>query len=218
MPLMPSTAASFTGRRSLLARAVGSLGAVCGVGGSGAAAAGCSAGAGSGDGSDAGSDGERTPEVRQLRASAERRSRTLLRHYDGTADAHAGLTEALKPLRAAVARHVEALADEHSKGSEHGKDDRGGEHGGSAGAGSGSTSTSKGAGAHPKVSVPEKEKAALDALADAERRTARAHTADLADAPPELAALLASVAAAGSAHAYLLGRGKGELEKPEGGS
>jgi hypothetical protein len=214
MPLTPSSVVVFTGRRSLLARAVGSLSAVCGVGALGAAA-GCSADGGSGGGSGSGSDGERTPEERQLRASAARRSRALLRRYDGTADVHASLAEPLKPLRAAVARHAQALADEQgakggSDGGSGGGKGRGSEEGARDRAGS------KESEVHPKPAVPKEEKAALDALADAERRTAREHTAALADAPPELAVLLASVAAAGSAHAYLLSRGTKGLEKPEG--
>ncbi|WP_338323720.1 hypothetical protein [Streptomyces orinoci] len=52
---------------------------------------------------------------------------------------------------------------------------------------------------------PGDEKAALGALAEAERRTTEAHTAALAAAPGELARLLASIAAAGAAHTYLLG-------------
>ncbi|MEU1820541.1 hypothetical protein ABZ543_35990 [Streptomyces roseifaciens] len=52
--------------------------------------------------------------------------------------------------------------------------------------------------------VPGDEKEALAALADAERRTADSRTKALGSAPPELARLLASVAAAGAAHAYLL--------------
>lgn len=50
--------------------------------------------------------------------------------------------------------------------------------------------------------------ATLGALADAERRLADARATALLDAPPELARLLASVAAAGAAHVILLiGRG-----------
>ncbi|MFC5721089.1 hypothetical protein ACFP1Z_13010 [Streptomyces gamaensis] len=52
--------------------------------------------------------------------------------------------------------------------------------------------------------VPGDEKAALAALADAERRAGDARTAALDAAPPELARLLASVAAACAAHAFLL--------------
>jgi hypothetical protein len=48
---------------------------------------------------------------------------------------------------------------------------------------------------------------ALKNLAGAERRTTEAHTAALMDAPPELARLLASLAAASAAHAYLLTEG-----------
>ncbi|RDG34978.1 hypothetical protein DVH02_27795, partial [Streptomyces corynorhini] len=49
--------------------------------------------------------------------------------------------------------------------------------------------------------------AALKALAAAERRTSDAHTGALATASPELARLLASLAAANAAHAYLLTEG-----------
>lgn len=45
---------------------------------------------------------------------------------------------------------------------------------------------------------------AVKELAAAERHTADAHTVTLLTAPPELARLLASIAAAGAAHAYLL--------------
>ncbi|WP_394342159.1 hypothetical protein [Streptomyces spongiicola] len=44
-------------------------------------------------------------------------------------------------------------------------------------------------------------------LAAAERRTADGHAAALSAAPPEYARLLASVAAAGAVHAYLLTEG-----------
>ncbi len=55
--------------------------------------------------------------------------------------------------------------------------------------------------------VPADATAALKALALAEKRASDAHTAALADAEPELARLLASIAAAGAAHAYLLANG-----------
>ncbi|MFD5750625.1 hypothetical protein [Streptomyces sp. NPDC127033] len=48
---------------------------------------------------------------------------------------------------------------------------------------------------------------ALKELASAERRTCDTHTATLMEAPPELARLLASLAAASAAHAYLLTEG-----------
>ncbi|MCP9962361.1 hypothetical protein LUX05_15075 [Streptomyces somaliensis] len=55
--------------------------------------------------------------------------------------------------------------------------------------------------------MPAEPGAALGELAALAARTAAAHTAALAGAPPELARLLASVAAAGAAQAYLLGAG-----------
>jgi hypothetical protein len=55
--------------------------------------------------------------------------------------------------------------------------------------------------------VPAAAPAAVKALAVAERRTSDAHMAALVDAEPELARLLASIAAAGAAHAYLLSKG-----------
>lgn len=54
-------------------------------------------------------------------------------------------------------------------------------------------------------SVPTGAAEAVAALVDAERRTADARTRALRDAPPELARLLASMAAAGGVHVYLLG-------------
>ncbi|MET7618774.1 hypothetical protein [Streptomyces sp. NPDC005408] len=59
----------------------------------------------------------------------------------------------------------------------------------------------------PPVPVPPDAPAALRSLAAAERRTSDAHAAALLDAEPELARLLASVAAAGAAHEYLLTKG-----------
>lgn len=56
----------------------------------------------------------------------------------------------------------------------------------------------------PPPPVPADANAALKALATAERHTADAHSAALVDAEPELARLLASIAAAGATHGYLL--------------
>ncbi|OEJ94156.1 hypothetical protein [Streptomyces thermolilacinus] len=72
----------------------------------------------------------------------------------------------------------------------------------------GTASAGSGGGAFPR-GVPAEPGAALGELAALASRTAAAHTAALAGAPPELARLLASVAAAGAAHAYLLGEGGG---------
>jgi hypothetical protein len=55
--------------------------------------------------------------------------------------------------------------------------------------------------------VPDSEKEALAALAKAERKLAGTRAKALVTAPPELARLLASVAACGGAHVYLLEEG-----------
>jgi hypothetical protein len=55
--------------------------------------------------------------------------------------------------------------------------------------------------------VPVREKDALAELATAERTLADERTKVLVQAPGELARLLASVAAAGAAHAFLLTEG-----------
>ncbi|MGW0896764.1 hypothetical protein ACWD0G_07165, partial [Streptomyces goshikiensis] len=68
-----------------------------------------------------------------------------------------------------------------------------------------SASAPAGAAAAPSAAaVPAKPAEALTALADAERSLAEARTVSLAGAPGELARLLASVAACGAVHAYLL--------------
>lgn len=68
-----------------------------------------------------------------------------------------------------------------------------------------SASAPAGAAAAPSAAaVPAKPAEALTALADAERSLAEARTVALAGAPGELARLLASVAACGAVHAYLL--------------
>jgi len=57
------------------------------------------------------------------------------------------------------------------------------------------------------VSVPTNERDALADLAAAERALADRRAKALLDVPGELARLLASVAAAGAVHAYLLTEG-----------
>ncbi|MFI9719609.1 hypothetical protein ACIHFE_08120 [Streptomyces sp. NPDC052396] len=124
----------------------------------------------------------RAPDGSTLRARAARRSAELLGRYDATLAAHPALAPRLRPLRDQVARHVQALGTPTA-------------------APSASPATTPAA----SPTAPGDEKAALEALADAERRTTEAHTAALANAPGELARLLASIAAAGAAHTYLLG-------------
>ncbi|MFE2230761.1 hypothetical protein [Streptomyces kronopolitis] len=129
----------------------------------------------------------------RLRRNSARDSTALLARYDATLRAHPSLEPRLRPLRAEVARHAEAFGEERTApdGPAH-----------EAGA---SSSGPPPRGARPSAPpVPQDERAARTALADAERRLAGTRTEALAAAPPELARLLASVAAAGAAHAYLL--------------
>ena len=142
---------------------------------------------------------ESSAPARRLRAQAVRQSATLLASYQATLHAHPELADRLTPLRRAVAQHLRALrqdpaTDGASPGGTPGQVRDGDEHQAEERAGRSA----------PPHRVPDEPRAALRALADAERRTADARLAALATAPPELARLLASVAAAGAAHAYLL--------------
>jgi hypothetical protein len=165
-------------RRSLLASAAGA-----------ALLVGCSSGSKDSDGGTGGS-----PSVAErARARAARDSRGLAERYDAVVAAHPALAERLAPLRAEVVRHVEAF-------------------GGSSAERSATTSPApEVAQASPSVSpsatVPANERDALAELAAAERTLADRRAKALLDVPGELARLLASVAAAGAAHAYLLTEG-----------
>ncbi|MFJ9040054.1 hypothetical protein ACIRF8_26155 [Streptomyces sp. NPDC102406] len=140
---------------------------------------GCSAG---GDESAGGGRGApAATREKRLRARAARESADLLGGYDEALAAHPSLAARLDPLRAEIQRHVEAF--------------------GGAGAPSAlapSTST-----------PPVAEKDVLKALAAAERALSDRRMTTLADpaTPAEHARLLASVAAAGAGHAYLLTEG-----------
>lgn len=166
-------------RRSLLAVAAPAL-----------LATGCSGGSAGSGASDGGTG--RPSAADRARARAARDSAALAARYDAVVAGHPKLAERLRPLRAEVLRHAEAF--------------------GGAGKGSPSPSTSpspspSGSGAasvpspHP---VPGKAQDALAELAAAERELADRRTEALLDVPGELARLLASVAAAGAAHVYLL--------------
>ncbi|MFE0044753.1 hypothetical protein [Streptomyces albireticuli] len=174
-------------RRSVLAGGAAALTA-----GAATLLTGCSDGA-------AGRDAERGATAERLRAAAGRDSVALLERYDATVRAHDGLAERLRPLRDGTARHAEAFGVRAP-----GPARSGGTAGAPGDSGDGDTADAP-ASSGATAGVPGDEKAALAALAAAERRTADARTAALAGAPPELARLLASVAAAGAAHAYLLG-------------
>lgn len=143
---------------------------------------------------------EHSSAAERLRKRSARDSTTLLARYDATLAAHPGLESRLRPLRSEVARHAEAFGDERATASPGG----GASDGPAQDAGAPASGPSP-HGARPSgPPVPGDERAARSALADAERRLADTRTKALIAAPPELARLLASVAAAGAVHAYLL--------------
>jgi hypothetical protein len=148
--------------------------------------AGCSAGA-----EDSGpAGGSRPSAADRVRARAARDSRGLAERYDAVIAAHPKLAGRLGPLRAEVVRHEEAFG-----GAAAAPTPPGTASSGPSATASATTST---------AAVPAKEKDALAELAAAEREIADRRTRALLDAPGELARLLASVAAAGAAHVYLL--------------
>ncbi|MEU7473236.1 hypothetical protein AB0A94_32785 [Streptomyces sp. NPDC044984] len=149
--------------------------------------AGCSAGS-----EDPGASGGSRPSAAdRARARAARDSRELAERYDAVVAAHPKLAERLRPLRAEVVRHAEAFGDTAEPSP------------------SPSSSGSGAPAASPPAAVPAKEKDALAGLAAAEREISGRRTEALLDAPGELARLLASVAAAGAAHVYLLTEARG---------
>lgn len=133
----------------------------------------------------------------ELRRRLAARSTALLGEYDAVVLRHPALRDRLAPLREAVAAHAGALSGTAASPPPASPP-------ASSGAPSGAPAT---ASAIAGGSVADDPAAALRALAASERRTSAEHTASLMDAEPELARLLASVAAAGSAHAYLLTKG-----------
>ncbi|MEU9377646.1 hypothetical protein AB0D94_28275 [Streptomyces sp. NPDC048255] len=180
---MPWTLPSRPSRRSLLAGAAGAAGA--------ALLTGCSDGDSPGSGTESA-----VPLERRMREAAVRDSARLLERYDATTTAHPALAQRLAPLRTAVAAHAAALA---SPGPVPGSPSAS-----PPGSPSPTGVTSAGAPVASAEPVPPKPADALSALADAERSLAEARTIDLAGAPGELARMLASVAACGAVHAYLL--------------
>ncbi|MEU5077140.1 hypothetical protein [Streptomyces asoensis] len=202
MPLpLSSRAPAGPRRRSLLASAAGA-----------ALLVGCSSGPREGEERASGS-----PSVTErARARAARDSGALVARYDAVLAARPALAGRLEPLRAEVLRHVEAFGGTGKASPS------------ASGSGPGSTTgsppssstasavpppadpTSVGASATASAgaaAVPVTDTAALAELAAAERALADRRAAELLDVPGELARLLASVAAAGAAHAYLLTEG-----------
>ncbi|WP_240496826.1 hypothetical protein [Streptomyces torulosus] len=180
---LPSRAPSGPRRRTLLAGAAG-LGLLVG----------CSSG---GEGSDAAGGSPSTAE--KARAGAARDSEALVERYDAVLAAHPDLAGLLTPLRAEAVRHAEAFG--------------GGKRATKPSASpspsqsrSQSPSASASASASPDP-VPAEPQAALAELAAAERKLADRRGKALLEVPGELARLMASVAAAGAGHAYMLTEG-----------
>ncbi|MFJ2768361.1 hypothetical protein [Streptomyces sp. NPDC087300] len=165
-------------RRSLLTGAAGVAGAVL--------LTGCS---------DSADTDERPSAARRLAARAAADSTELIERYDAVIAAHPSLAERLRPLRAEVRRHARAFTDGHAPASA--------PPAGSAGPSGSPAEPSASAG--PSVAADPKD--AVRELAKAERTLADRRAQALLDAPAEQARLLASVAAAGAAHAYLLTEG-----------
>ncbi|MGR3869367.1 hypothetical protein ACUXZZ_12320 [Streptomyces graminifolii] len=140
---------------------------------------GCSSGA-----DDSGTTGGSESAAEHARARAAADSETLLRQYDTVLAAYPTLAPRLDPLRAEVVRHTTAF-------------------GGTGSTPSATTTASPSTTASP-TAAPATEGDALAGLAAAERGLADRRAKALLDLPGELARLLASVAAAGAAHAYLL--------------
>lgn len=144
---------------------------------------GCSGGDG-----DAGTAGGASAADR-TRARAARDSRELAARYDAVLAAHPALARRLRPLRAEVVAHAAAFA-EGEEGSEGTVDT--------------SPSPSVSSSGSAAAAVPARATEALAGLALAERELADRRAKALLAVPGELARLLASAAAAGAAHAYLL--------------
>ncbi|MGW1720620.1 hypothetical protein [Streptomyces sp. NPDC002156] len=119
----------------------------------------------------------------RTRARAASDSTGLVRQYDTAIAAFPALAERLSELRAEAVRHAEAFG------------------------GAEPTPAPTSASASPSASAPPTEQDALAGLAAAERTLVDRRTKALLEVPGELARLLASVAAAGAAHVYLLTEG-----------
>ncbi|MGV9322553.1 hypothetical protein [Streptomyces sp. NPDC003660] len=142
--------------------------------GFGALLAGCSSGSGPAE--------RAASAATRARARAARDSADLLARYDAVLDAHPALTDRLAPLRSAVAAHRDAFDGKAKTG----------------------TKAKATPSPSPAPTAPADQKEALTSLASAERTVADRRAGALLEVPGELARLLASVSAAGSAHAYLL--------------
>ncbi|MER5752785.1 hypothetical protein [Streptomyces sp. NPDC002088] len=174
-------------RRSLLASAAGAVLLV-----------GCSSG---GEDSEE-SVGESLSVTERARVRAARDSGGIVERYDTVIVAYPGLAERLRPLRAEAVRHVEAFGGARVTASASASSEPSG-----AASPASPTVTSPAAASATSSAAPGSAKDALAELAAAERALADRRAKELLDVPGELARLLASVAAAGAAHAYLLTEG-----------
>ncbi|MDF3302646.1 hypothetical protein [Streptomyces tropicalis] len=188
----PSPPRALTGprRRSLLASATGA-----------ALLTGCSGPGGTGGPSRAD----------RVRARAARDSQDLVERYDAVAAAHPALAERLRPLRAETAAHRDAFggAGTQPAGTPGPPRVPAGATAAAASSGPSASASATGTGSAPAGTaaadaVPADGKDALAGLAAAEWTVANRRSAALLEVPGELARLLASVAAAGAAHAFLL--------------
>lgn len=174
----PSRALPGPRRRTLLASAAGA-----------ALLVGCSAGPADPDGGTGGSPSL----AERARARAARDSEDLVARYDAVLAAHPAVERLVAPLRAEAVRHMDAFGGVASGPSS-----------------SPSATPSPSASTSPSASVravPADQRDALTELAAAERTLADERAKALMGLPGELARLLASVAAAGAAHAFLLTEG-----------
>ncbi|MEH0547192.1 hypothetical protein QA802_30120 [Streptomyces sp. B21-105] len=193
----PSRTPSGPRRRTLLASAAGA-----------ALLAGCSAGP-----EETARSASRTPSVTErVRARAARESDGLVARYDAALAVHPTLAARLAPLRAEVVRHVAAFGgvgtaspSASPTASPTASPSAAGSSSPSApGATAAAGASAPPSAAAPSAAAPATERDTLVGLAAAERALADRRAAELLDVPGELARLLASVAAAGAAHAYLL--------------
>lgn len=183
---LSSRALSGPRRRSLL---VGAAGA--------GLLAGCSSGSEGSDG------GGRASRVDRARARVARDSEGLVERYDLVIAAHPDLAALLTPLRAEVVRHAKAFGGAKGPGADAGA-------GKSSASASGSAAPSASLSSSPAASpapVPDDPNAALAELAATERALADKRAKALLGVPGEVARLMASVAAAGAGHAYMLTEG-----------
>ncbi|WP_151775530.1 hypothetical protein [Streptomyces abyssomicinicus] len=127
--------------------------------------------------------------------------------YDAVLAAHPGLAARLTPLRDAVLRHADACGERAGTAASPSPSPSPSPPRSAAGKPSGAASGPPSSPTPSVPAVPADEKGALGSLADAEQELSTRRTRDLARLGGEAARLLASVAAAGAVHVYLLRNG-----------